>query len=101
MARKVTTLDAAVADEHLMGWTHWAYKYWDDPTTADTDQGLFTDDADLTSVKREKLRRLVDASVRINQMGYADRVSYISTGGGALLEYMEGKELPGVSVLER
>lgn len=52
-------IDAAVADEHLMGWTHWAYKYWNDPTTADTDQGLFTDDADLTSVKQEKLRRLV------------------------------------------
>ena len=40
-------IDAAVADEHLMGWTHWAYKYWNDPTTADDAQGLFRDDADL------------------------------------------------------
>jgi endoglycosylceramidase len=42
-----------------MGWMYWAYKHWDDPTTADDAQGLFTDDADLTSVKTAKLRQLV------------------------------------------
>lgn len=52
-------IDAAAADERLMGWTHWAYKRWDDPTTADTAQGMFRDDADLSSVKRAKLRVLV------------------------------------------
>jgi len=52
-------IDAQVADEHLMGWTHWAYKRWNDPTTADDAQGLFRDDADLRTVKRAKLRRLV------------------------------------------
>lgn len=52
-------IDAAVADEHLMGWTHWAYKRWNDPTTADTAQGLFRDDADPSSVKRAKVRMLV------------------------------------------
>ena len=52
-------IDAAVADEHLMGWTHWAYKFWNDPTTADGDQGLFRDDADLAAVKRAKVRPLV------------------------------------------
>ena len=51
-------IDAAAADEQLMGWTHWAYKRWDDPTTADTAQGMFRDDADLSSVKRAKLRML-------------------------------------------
>jgi endoglycosylceramidase len=52
-------IDADVADEHQMGWMYWAYKHWDDPTTADDAQGLFTDDADLTSVKTAKLRQLV------------------------------------------
>ena len=35
-----------------------------------------------------------------DQFGIADRVSYISTGGGAFLEYVEGKTLPAVAVLE-
>ena len=57
-------IDAAVADENLMGWTHWAYKYWGDPTTADSDQGLFPDDPDLTSVKRDKVRPGADLAPR-------------------------------------
>ena len=56
---RAVEIDAAVADEHLMGWTHWAYKRWNDPTTADGAQGLFRDDADPSSVKRGKLRLLV------------------------------------------
>ena len=41
-----------------------------------------------------------DSVACINKFGLADQVSYISTGGGALLEAIEGKVLPGVAAIE-
>lgn len=85
-------IDAAVADEHLMGWLHWSYKQWNDPTTADDAQGLFVDDADLSSVKEGKVRTLVRTYARATA-GTPLEMSFDAQSGDFAYRYLPDRSI--------
>lgn len=89
---RAISIDADVADQHLMGWTHWAYKRWNDPTTADGAQGLFRDDRDLGSVKRGKLRLLVRTYAQATA-GIPERMRFDSRTGAFDFRYRPARRV--------
>jgi hypothetical protein len=90
---KAVGIDADGADANQMGWMYWAYKYWSDPTTADTSQGLFKNDADLSSVKADKLRQLVRTYPQATA-GTNLTFKYDSTSGLFTMSYTADPSIP-------
>jgi endoglycosylceramidase len=84
----------ALADEHLVGWQYWAYKEWNDPTTQSQGsgaQGLFADDADLSTAKRDKLMVLV-RTYPMATAGVPESVSFDPTTGAFEYAYTAGDQ---------
>lgn len=69
------------------------------PNFAKGTLAIAQDLADATEAGTYTLVGGGDSVAAVTQMGYADKVSYVSTGGGAMLEAIEGKDLPGIAAI--
>ena len=69
------------------------------PTFAKGTLQIAEDLAEATAAGAYTLVGGGDSVAAVTQMGYADKVSYVSTGGGAMLEAIEGKDLPGIAAI--
>ena len=77
-------------------------KYGVGPLYLRTDKGYCPQEAPQALAETDAITIVGggDSAAAVAQLGYADKMTHISTGGGASLEYLEGKELPGIAVIQ-
>ncbi len=95
----IEALSAAVKEARIILWNG-PLGVFEMPSFAQGTLAIGRAIADATETGAYSLVGGGDSVAAANQLGIADRLSYVSTGGGALLECMEGKVLPGVAALE-
>lgn len=93
------TFRAALTDARLVVWNG-PMGVFEFPQFASGTQAIALMMSDLTRAGATTIIGGGDSAAAVEQMGLADQISHISTGGGASLEFLAGKRLPGVEVLD-
>ena len=75
------------------------YKIWNDIEVEKFAKGTIAVAKSLAETEATTIIGGGDSAAAVTQLGYADKMSHISTGGGASLELFEGKKLPGIECL--